>query len=667
MRYLNSKDFGKIIQEAISKTLNEAVPPTPIGGGVPKPISAPKPIGGAPKPIGGAPKPIGNAPQPLGQPNTNLNPNNPPVIQATGGDDSQAFSGKKTANGFWPGVYACKYENFFETSDPSEQDQQVLKIYLDYIHNVTVQRWVDMLNKNFGNILYAVKVQKPWLAKKVKSQAEKDEMSNFQYLVKIIIRPGKNQDFVNVADQVIDTLYKMPQVKNRMTGFSVAYDPSFEDELITRIKDMVNKTPSQNDIEQANIKIADTWMDLLSNMKDPAIQQKLGNISGVISSSISNNVNKGKADVKGDNGFDAGHQLSFKNKMQVFAQDPNATFVAQEFLWRKWGHEVIDPNKFIIITVPSKKHVDAADKDKGAQMAGFSGGNDEFKLRKKRGELQGGEIHAVKMNSQFVSSDDVYFYPIKVYDVANTRVMNGMQSSFLDGPNQQRNLSNNLLGIPNAAAKSAQNTTNDDGSSQLPVSTPSGPNTQLDEIKNSIIAIVKSRLQSSTPQETGNAERDIVNYAYAYAKFLLSSSFPGISKPETKEAFCQGFTAAVAISVDIQDDAAADYLQKALQNRGKDSTIKQLVVQWFNEYVDFLEDVYKDVSKKLKANSMKKVVEEDNELGTQMPSIKPISLDKFEELCGVEDELYEEQEDMPTESMLQESFFRFLDKMEHNA
>jgi len=661
MRYLNSHDFGKIIQEAISKTLNEATPPTPIGGNIPKPIG-----GGIPKPIGGMPKPIGGgAPQPIGQ--GNLNPNNPPTIQANGDDSSLKFSGKKTANGFWPGIYDYKYENFFETTDPAEQDEQVLKIFIDYIHNLTIQRWIDILNKNFGNIIYAVKVEKPWLAKKVKSPAEKDETNNFKYLVKLIIRPGKNQDFVNIADQVIDTLYKMPQVKNRMTGFSVAYDPSFEAQFVTYIKDVVNKAVSQGEIEEANIKIADTWMELLSNMKDPNVQKRIGMISGIVSSSISNNVNRGKADVRGDNGFDAGHQLSFRNKMQVFAQDPGATFVAQEFMWRAWGHEVIDPNKFIIITVPSKKKVSSDDRDKGAKMAGFGGGNDEFKLRKRRGEIEGGEVHAVKMNSQYVSSDNVQFYPVKVYDVANTRVIAGMQSKFLDGPNQERNLSNNLLGIPNAAAKSMQSTTNDDGTSQMPISTPTGPNAQLDEIKNSVVSIVKSRLQSSTPQETGNAERDIVNYAYAYAKFLLRSAFPGISKPETQEAFCQGFTAAVAIAVDIQDDAAADYLQKALASRGKDSTIKQLVVQWFNEYVDFLEDVYKDVSKKLKANAgSKKVVEEDEAIAEQ-PTIKPVSLDKFEELCGVDNGLYEVQEDVPTNNMLQESFFRFLDKMEHNV
>lgn len=674
MKQISSDYLRQIINEAVNETFSEAGAPTPLGGhkplGGPTPLNAPKPLNG-PTPLGG-PKPLGS-PTPLGGPKPVSGQQAQAIPQASGSDDSVTFSGKKTNNGFWPGVSSCKYENFYETSDPNEQDQQVLKIDIDFIHNVTAQRWINELNQKFSNIIYVTKIQKPWLAKKVKSKAEQDEVKNFLYLVRIIVRPGKNTDFVNIADTIIDTLYKMPQVNNKMTGFSVKYDPSFEDEFITRIRDMVKKTPTAQEIEEVNMKIADNWTELLANMKDPAIQQKLGNISGIIASSVS--AAQARADVKGDNGFDAGHQLSFRNKMQIFAQDPNATFVTQEFQWRKWGHEVIDPNKFIIITHPSRKKVDVNDKDAGAKRSGFAGGNDEFKMRKKRGELQGGEIHAVKMNTQYASSDDVFFYPIKVYDVANTRVIPGAKSKFLDGPDQERNLSNNILGIPNAAAKAAGVATDASGAAQIPVSTTNDGtnNPQVQEIRDSLVAIVKSKVQASTPQETGNAERDIVNYAYAYANFLLKTAFQGISKPETQEAFSQGFTAAVAIAVGIQDDAAANYLSKALQNRGKDSTLKQLIVQWFDEYTDLMEWVYKDVVKKMKVNKAKapakKVVEEDGLGMSAAPQIKPVSFGEFEELCGVEEDgqsMYEEQDDYVGDNAIKESFFALLDRIEEH-
>lgn len=244
-----------------------------------------------------------------------------------------------------------------------------------------------------------------------------------------------------------------------------------------------------------------------------------------------------------------------------------------------------------------------------------------------------------------------------------------MQSKFLPGAGQLRDLENNVMGIPNAAARKAG--VAPVAAAPIPQTTSNGSNDQVQLIKDSLVAIVKKEVQSSTPAETGNAERDIVNYAYAYAKFLLATAFQGISKPETQEAFCQGFVAGVAVAVGIEDPQAANYLQSALANRGKDSTIKQLIVQWFNEYVDLMDAVRIDVQKKLirmaKPKAGQKVVEEMDEegLGTTNVNIKPLSLGQFEELFGITDDgLYEEQDDEIEDMQLQESFFRFLDSME---
>lgn len=641
MRYLNSADFKKIIQESINEMFNEA------GMMPPKPLSAPKPLN-APSPIG-APKPIG---APSGAASSTAISQTP--------SDPKPFKGGPTKNGIRVGVSDAKYENFYETQDPNEVDKEVFKIWIDYVNDIHAQRWTELLNKKFGDILYAIKIAKP----------KSGKASGFTYLIKICSRPEKLNDFIAAIPEIVDSLYTMPSVKNRMTGVSISYDPTFKDELIQRIQDFVKKSVSQEDMEEMYINVADNVTDLLSDLKNPATINKLRGISGMIMSSanqrISNEVNGDN--VKGDNGKSAGHQLSMRNKAEIFVQDPNATFVTQDFVWRNvFNHEVIDPNKFILVRVPSNnKTVTKDDRDSAAKRAGYTGGYDEFKALKKRGEVQGGEEHAVRMGAKLHASGTPVFSYIKMYDVANTRPIPGMKSKFYPGPDQERNLENNLLGIPNAAAKSMV--------SNVPVTPPQTDNSgttneNIGLVCDSLVAIVKRNIGTAGPQLTGDPNRDIVNYAYAYAKYLLSAAFQGISKPETQEAFCQGFAAGVAYSLGVTDSQAADYLSRAVNNRGKDSTLKQLIYQWFNEYVELITDIEKDVYKKLKQmKPSKKVVEEEineNGIGNQL-GIDIMSFDEFCNFMGVDDEqqIYEEQDDNITTESLKESFFKFLDKMD---
>ena len=722
MNFVSNEDLRKIINEAVNSVLKEAGAmsplkasgaPTPLkGAGAPTPLrgtGAPTPLKGtgAPTPLKGtgAPTPLkgASAPTPLkgagaptplaASPNGSSSQQAPPLLAATGSDNF-TFEGKQTKNGFRPGVNDCKYGNFFETVDPSMQDETVLKIDLDYIHNLTVQKWINLLNTQFGNILYAKKQDKPWLAKKIKTKEEKAENDNFQYFVRLIILPGKNNDFINAADQIIDSLYQMRQTVNRVTKFTVKYDPTFEGELIQRIRDMVKKTPTQEEIEEVNIKIADSWVELLSKMQDPAVRQKLGNINGYIASAPA--VSKKqieRGDVSDDNGFAAGHQITSRNAYQVYLQDPNATFVTQEFQWRKWNHEVIDPNKFILITIPSKKKVTSDDKDTGAKMAGFAGGNDEFKERNKRGELGGGNKHAVKMNSQFASKDRVFFYTVKVYDVSNTAVMPGKTSLFFDGPDQDINLKDNLLGIPNAAARKNGYVPNTIATAAQSLSDDGESNPHVPIIRDALFRVASDH-GAAIPNRTGNAEEDIVNCAYAYAEHLLETKFKGMSVQETQKAFCEGFTGGLAICVGIKSDTARSNLERALAANGKDSKIKQLIIQWSDELSALLEEVIAETQKIIsgrKKLAAKKVPSTPNQTPTQQPStstpdgtyskvveesvgasnelgIHIMSRDEFASLFGVslDDEgLYEEENDFVSNEMIKEAFFNFLDRMDN--
>ena len=697
MKQISSDFLKQAINEAINEMFGEAAPVPLRGGnagGPPTPLKAPTPLRGGN--AGGPPMPLNKgvgAPTPLGGNGAALSPQNPPLLSTTGADD-MSFKGEKTKNGFRPGVNDCKYGNFFETLDPNMQDETVLKIDFDYIHNLTAQRWVDILNKQFGNVLLAKKSEKPWLAnKKMKTKEEVDENNNFKYFIRVCILPGKNDDFLNIADQIIDTLYQMPKVVNRMTKFTVSYDPGFETELIQRVKDIVRKTPTDKEIEEVNIRIADSWVDLLSQMNDIQVRQKLGNINGFIANAPATNsaANKNipRGAVAGDNGFAAGHQLTAANAFQIYLQDPNATFVTQEFPWRRSGHEVIDPTKFILVTVPSKKKTTADDIDKGARGAGFAGGKDEFDTRNKRGELGGGNVFAVRMNAQKISKDNVFFYTIKMYDVANTRVMPGMTSKFLEGPGQDINLKDNLLGIPNAAARTAGYVPNTIATAAQAISSDGSSNPHIAIIRDALFDVAIS-YGADVPSKTNNPDEDIVNCAYAYAEKLLSKGFQGISVSDTQKAFCDGFTGALAICVGVKSDTARMHLEKAREANGKDSKLSHLIIQWGDELGELLNKVVRKTQELLAArkqvaakktaqpvaapaaaqpaqNTQANVIEEGEGVDANSLGIHIMSAEEFANLLGVnpnENDLYEEENDFVSDETIKESFFSFLDRME---
>lgn len=660
MAYDKRSFLRKIVMEAVDSAINGA--PKVLGGGAP-----PKILGGAnaPKILGGGlKKAAGNAPQ---GPKV-LGANKPQQAQsAQPAANGTTMTWGVTKKGIHPQIIRSCYENFYETQDPSQTDKEVLKVYINYIADMNSGYVAADLNKNYPDIIFAVTKRDATLTG--------DNPEGFSKILLLIARPGKTDEFKKLIPYITDLIWQSKQSARAANNGrkKLVYDPDFKDEFKTLLMDSTNGAVTEEEKEEVKLRIAETWMELLSDLKNPETQRKIGSITGIISSSAAQGA--GRADVnginvRGANGFAAGHQLSYDNKVEIFLQDPNATCVFPEETWRKFGHEVIDKSKWIMVTIPSWKSTTKADKDKAAQACGYQGGWDEVKMRNKRGELSVPEVAAVKVMAQYVSTSNVFFYAVKEYDVANTRVINGQKSTFLPGPDQVKGLENNLLGIPNAAAgrlSQPVTSTSDDGTANTQADT-STPNERIDLIRDAVIAVIRSEMQSSGPNETGDPNKDIVNFAYSYAEFLLGTS--NISKPETQEAFKQSFAASVAAACGVNSPDAANYLANALANRGKDSTLKQMVITWYQEYKDLMKEVKKEVESKMKvaaksAPVMKNVVEETiDEYGVDNTGIRIASFDEFGKFFGLSDELYEEQEDLMPINEAKNDFFTLLDKMD---
>ena len=699
MRYLNSHDFGKIIQEAISKTINEDGLPKPSANapkpsmGVPKPsanapkpsagvpmpsVTAPKPTGIAPSPSAGAPVPSGNVPTPsapVDDDNLDLDSGLDSILgddeDDTGIDVEQVCENNdipdngKTDNGYCPKPVFVRYDNYYE-KNPDWQNKSVLKIWVNYMLNLTAVRFCNAINadsrfKDVANF-EMLRSGKEYLA------YASNNPSGFNCGILLIsVAADKVDEFKKLIPVVVDTLWGI--VRNP----KMQYDPAKKDDFASALATLAS-IPTEQEKAQVQMKIADSAMELLANLKDPAIRQKIASIGGII-------LDSANEALFGDNGFKAGHALSYDNKMEVWAQDQNATFVEQDWIWEKfYNHEIVDPNDFILIKRPSWKSYTKDDKDKGARACGFKGGYEEFKKRSRRGELSNHEKHAVRMAIQRVSTSSTFFYYIKVYDVANTRVIPGKVSKFFPGPDQERGLSNNAtkLAMANDAARHGGYVFNQQDTT--PAAAPAkNNNDQLSIIRDSLFAIISSKLPT-LPTRTNDPSVDLTNAAYEYAeKKLLPIAGGAISVDETKKLFCKGFAAAVTYSCGGEDSIAANYLSAALASRGKDSTLSTLVGKWFNEWRNLMKAVYKDVKKKIESLNATKsasapqttsiVAEEGlNSEGVEMPQFNVLSQEQFGEiLAGAvasEGGNYEVQNDTVAQETLQESFFVFLDKME---
>lgn len=695
---ISSEELRKIINESVLDTMNEAGAPIPVGGGMPKPVGggAPKPIGGAPKPVGGGmPKPVGGGmPKPVGSGAPS------PVASSDQGNAEQSnasqadTSGGVDKNGHHkPGILTAKYEPFYETVDPTQANQEVFKIWLTYINSQACAKFVSLLNQKYGNVIFA---PQPLHDKtcQIPKNLKKGDGSNVEsgfdkYWVKIVVRPGKMDEFIkevpNIVDDlygIFDTMFSKPKKKSPFGGSfqgnagKITYDPSYKQTFVQYIIDFVNKTPTPEEVQTVNMKIAQNVKELLSHLNDPEVQRKIGMLRMIVASPTRKQLknflqNKSLAD---ENGKLAGWLMSERNAIRVLAQMPNATYIAQEHVWRSWGHEVIDPTNFVLVNMPTswKTHNENAF-DRACKDFGFAGGAADYRYKKKTGaiSLSPQQQAALDHLENLYNPEKTSFGYFKFYDISNTRVIQGAESSFLPGDHQSPGLADNLQGAVNAAAGGNgvfdQSAVKDNASDSNAKSVSANPE-EVEMFRNALKTIVLS-VTPGGPSGLGvSAERDIVLLAYHYADFLQKTQYKQMI-PETAELFKKGFAAGIATSIGITDAEGANYLSTALSAQGKDASISQLAAKWFQDYYELLIDVQKEIDAAQRRASgkrqYKKVVEEDSL--NESNGIRILSFDEFKNLLGINDsenDRYSIQNDVPNMQQIKESFFSFLDKMD---
>ena len=684
MRYLNSADFKKIIQESINEMFNEAMP-AGLGGSKPAELGGSKPAGlGGSKPAGlGGSKPAG-----LG----GSNPTSQQANTATRVDVS-----KKPKDQWTPKVIYSYYEDDWEskTSGQTNADvDEVLKIGIEYIWNQHQEYLEKLWAQKYSDIFSSRHYRQ--------TGAEKGESN----VLEIIVKSGKEEDFKKIVPDLVKDIESLNKIqpKRSVKGGVESYRTDTQNpalkywlpwfpEFTKILVDCVNKSPNKNDINDINDRMANTWMELLSKLNDSETLDKMRGIKGILLNSMQKTSQKVKAkdasnaDTFGVGGFSAGHQLSPNNQIEVFMQDQNATFVTQEWVWRDYfNRTIIDPSKKLIIQkADSRKPSDPEAFERACVRCGYAS-SQEFKTRKHRGELSKSQIWAVEALYNLINTADTFFHPVIVYDVSNTQVMPGAEDIFNTRPGLINNLRN---AAPNAAAIAA-------GYTPAQTKTPQGASSdmsdeQLNAIEQTLRALIISSGGTIPSSVNGNdVGNDIAILGYEYGAMLLNTGKVAVNfgKTEMEEAFKMCFSACIAATYGFPTAEGANYLSRVLSNRGKDTDAKSMILLFISKYKELVQLININLikmSRKLKKatvqqqpqQQMSNVVEENSINGNvdgenEIKPVPPLTTDQILSVIGVDKSIlsnepeneYVEQNDTVSNSALQESFFKFLDKME---
>lgn len=672
MRLINDDFLKKAINEAVLDIVKEDLSAPKLGGG----LGGPKLGGGL-----GGPK-LGGG---LGGPKLGGGLGGPKIGgQQAQGQQGDVTGGKMKDGTYLPRVEYAYYEKWWEDENPNNNSadgdvEEILKVGLNYIYDQHIPYLLNKWGAEYSDVFTAQGIR------------NKDKNGPGRY-IQFRVKPGKEQDFKKLIPSLFADIESLSETSGKVqkkTGqliptkntckYSISLFPKIEQMML----DYVGKAPSKSDVNAMEMKIAQTWKELLSNMQDPATMHKLQSIGGMIYSTTSATLSGNGApdgDTRGADGFSSGDQLSLQNRIEIFSQDPNATFVTQEWVWRDmFNRRVVDPNQKIIITKSeNRKPKDPNAFERACIDCGYSG-SAEFFAKKKSGNISTQQLWAVRAKYNKLNPADAFYTKVVAYDYANTELMTDANGNPMkDVFNETPGLADNIKGIPNQSALGAdQQLAKSTGQNFVQGQMQSLSDIETEEI-GKIIKALTSQKAGRTAPDTGNVGDDIVNNAYIYATMLAKSI--NFSKQEFEEAYCQAFSAAIAATYGFETPRGATYLRQVLMNRGVDKELSTMINLFFGEYKTFVVEVNRNLmrsAKKLQkaggltqpVSNVQAVNEEGiDENGEGVQPVQPLSPDQLSNVLGIPAELftgeYSVQDDVPSNEQLKEEFFKILDRIE---
>lgn len=544
---------------------------------------------------------------------------------------------------------------------PDDNGQEPLTVRVSGIHAAHQNDLIAEWRKKYGQI-FDVKV----------NQSQK--VGNAAAPMEFYVAPGQEDAFVAIVPDLVQDIADM----NGNKGMS--YDQNFLNGLQLSILGRIDEAPTQEDLEKAQERQRMNLKDILSKLSDPEFLKKLGFVGGVSVNSYSNL----KDIVK--QGNSVGWRISPLNQLMVHSYLPNATFVTNAWTWdHVFNREVIDPSQFALeVKVSNDKPKDINDRMQAAAQLGYIDTQNTSRqpwdvYKSLSSQLSQSQRIAVEFLANILNPQSANYTKQKVYDISNTRLKTDANGNPLpDIWNDEVNFADNIRGIPNAAAQAylAQSAANPDQAAATQAAAqaaaqqwaPRG-NEEIADIINILAAICLKHCGTAPNTVAGDSLGDtIAHFAEFYAKNYVCQN-KGIVKPSIVTATCNAFAISLAAIYGFQVQRRGAQLSGAL----KDPEFEKLINSLFMDFMDLVSEINVELLK-LSHQRKKASAKTKTQVAENVEEMKQNRTISFQEFANIfvnggnvnEEEICEEEVvDEVSDDVLQESFFRMLDKMEH--
>ena len=424
--------------------------------------------------------------------------------------------------------------------------------------------------------------------------------------------------------------------------------------LETYIRDRLASTPNRQEFENTRARLRKMAGFVMAHLDDSRVTSALQKISGQYYDKMSPSAQKAK-----------GHQLSPENKIMIYAQMPDATFVTQEWCWREYFHrKVVDKNKYAIILKPrSDLEPNQKAMELACQKCGFK---DYATFQMEREKLSKQQVGAVMMWYGILNDDPTSFLSIKVYDESNTEMIEGNDDTF----NTEAGYENNLLGVPNRAAIAQdRQLAAQEGGDYVP-----GEVVNVgSEVVRRIATVVRKLLgrRDIVPDSKSTPEENIFYLAYKYAEYRVDGS--GLEDPAP---YCDSFASLVQASFGYPAQKGMAFFNWLREKGAGDTTVdywKDTIEGEFRKFMGYVADEINRVRKGTETANAKRAAAQKkdaelkptgtdpnefvNEAVGQEPQLRELSDLEIEKILGLTDDAN------PVQTMY-EQFERLLDGME---
>lgn len=335
----------------------------------------------------------------------------------------------------------------------------------------------------------------------------------------LVVKSGAVEEFRNELPVMVDELKKLNH-----------YNDKSLDDFEEKVNAVIDKTPTQEELDANEKNVIFNWKQLLEALNDPETKKRFLAFQTTYTC---------------QNSF-SDAMLSPGNVIEVRMADPQASFVTDAATWKNRFNRAITPNSpFIIITKPEQTipptkllEADPIVRSKGGWNA----------LCKASGGPWYGEAWAAIKRVRIKNNLKTTYYKSKVYDVRFTQPMDPNNDPFL----KVANLINNLTGELNQVAKELMTKNAVLNGQDTPdfEEKKEGLQTSEELMKYKQFILSKCKSKKIDVPEIGSDNEIIASAIYSYA-YKIAEEYNVLS-PKAKSAFASAILYSVAYSIGLE-------------------------------------------------------------------------------------------------------------------